>query len=146
MAGEFKVYDLDAVSFILGGIPISGGAGEGGFLEIEPLAPDFDTTVGVDGSVSRSKTGNMAHRVKVICLQTSGINAILNGLLVVDRTAGNGAGVVPIAIADLQGLSLLVGPTAWVEGKPKQAYGRKAGDHEWSIMVVNPLVDFAGGN
>lgn len=97
-----QYYDLKDVTFIFGGIPIEGGKGEGGFLEIEPDEASFITVKGADGTVTRSSTGNTLYHISVFCSQKSRINTILMTFLATDQLASNGAGVVPAAIKDLK--------------------------------------------
>lgn len=144
-----KVYDLDSVSVVFGAVPLKGGSGEGGFISIEPAGPDFKTKVGADGTVTRSKVGPKGNRlfmVKIKLMQSSPINALLAALNLTDCEASGGAGIVPLAIADLQGLSLFSTAESWIEGKPTQLYNQEAGDVEWTIVAVDPLTSFVGGN
>lgn len=144
MGSEFKVYDLSEVSVIFAGLPIDSGLGEGN-ITVEQLSPDFTTKEGNDGSVTRSKTGKRLTRVTIPLLQTSSGNAILSTLNNIDRLAANGAAVGPFLMRDRQGLSLIAGPHAWIEGPPKVEYGAEATDRPWVIMIADPE-RFDGGN
>jgi hypothetical protein len=135
---EFKVYDFDQVVFILGGLPITCN-GEGTGIKITQLDPDFVTVVGVDGSVTRSKTKKRLTKIEATLLQSSSANAILSALNNIDRLATNGAGVVPVMVKDNGGLSLVAGQHAWIEGPPTDAeYAGEAKNRVWVIMVAHP--------
>jgi hypothetical protein len=146
MSDPTKIYDLNEVSLVFLGVPIEGGFGEGGAIKIEQLTPDFVTKEGVDGAVARSKTNKRLTKITVTLLQTSPGNAILSTFSNIDRAASNGAGVGPILIRDRQGLSILAGPEAWLEGPPATVeYTAEATDREW-IILANKVERFDGGN
>lgn len=142
---EFKIYDLENVSIIFGGIPLDSGFGEGGAVKIAQEEPGFVNKVGSDGSVTRSKTGKKLTKVTITCLQTSSINSKLSVIHNIDLAAKNGAGVVPMLINDNGGLSLFAAQEAWIEGWPETPYNTDAGDHEWVIWCAKPE-RFVGGN
>jgi hypothetical protein len=144
MSAEAKVYDLDQVAVIYGGVPLEGGTGEGGFITITPAAMDFEDVVGSDGSVTRSKTGNKKYDVTITVLPTSGINAILATFREVDLASSNGGGIVPMVVKDLSGLDIFVAEKAWIKGPPEKAYGKTAADREWPITAF-ASVNFTGG-
>ena len=52
-----KSYDLSKVVLVVGGVPI-GGYGQDGGIEIAPLAPIHEVSVGADGLTVASKTNN----------------------------------------------------------------------------------------
>ena len=134
-----KVYDLRSVTCNLGGIPLDemGGWGEGeSAIKIEKEGQSFITKKGADGSVVRSKTYDRVYKVTLILLQTAAANGVLSGLLALDETADNGAGIVPILIRDRQGLNVFGGSEAWIMGHPKTVeFGSTVKNLEWEIQV-----------
>lgn len=145
MGAEFKVYDLNRVSLIFGGIPISGGFADGEVIEIDQEDPDFTVKKGADGSVTRSKTNQRFTKVTVKLLQSSGGNTALSLLNNIDRGADNGASVVPLLIADLGGLTIFAAEHSWIAKPPKASFGAEATPREWEIHVADPT-RLDGGN
>jgi hypothetical protein len=144
-----KVYDLRSVTCNLGGIPLDdmGGWGEGeAAIKIEKEAQQFITKKGADGSVVRSKTYDRVYKITLTLLQTAGANGVLSGLLTLDESAENGAGIVPILIRDRQGLNVFGGAEAWIMGWPKTVeFGASVKNVEWEIQVGDGEM-FLGGN
>lgn len=144
-----KVYDLRSVTCNVGGIPLDefGGWGEGeSAIKIDKETASFITKVGADGTVVRSKTYNRVYKITLILLQTAAANGVLSGLLALDETAENGAGIVPILIRDRQGLNVFKGAEAWIMGQPKTVeFGATVKNVEWEIQVGDGTL-FLGGN
>lgn len=145
MSDRFYVYDSNAISATVCGIPIEGGFGEDTFIEIEYMSPAFETKVGADGSVTRSKTNDNRAKITVTLLQSSTENALLSAIHNIDKNAGNGAGVGPTMIKDNQGTSLYAGEKSWVSSHPKVAFAKGAEARAWEIEVAS-LESFTGGN
>lgn len=148
MAEVTKVYDLGDVTVNFLGIPIDqmGGWGDGGGVEIEYDSDSFEDKKGADGSVVRSKTYDDRATVKLILLQTAGANAVLSGMLNLDKKASNGAGVGPCMIRDRQGLTVITGTKCWIKGRPKTvSFKGSAENLEWLIRISDSE-DFIGGN
>lgn len=142
---EVKIYDLNRVTFNFAGIPIESGFGEGEVIKAERLKPDFTTKEGADGSVTRSKTGSKQTKVTVVLLQSAAGNAVFSAIRTQDLLANNGAGVAPLLVTDLGGLSVLKAGKAWIEGPPAQGYGAEAGMRIWTIIAAD-ADQFDGGN
>ena len=144
-AGSFKIYDSNEVSIVFAMIPIDGGFGEDEFCKISPAAESFVETVGVDGSVTRSKTNNRMAEVTITLMQTSDANDALSVLVNLDESLPGGAGVGPIMIRDKSGRALHVGAKAWIKKKPDRVFKKGAEGRQWTIQVAN-LVSFDGGS
>lgn len=142
---SFKVYDADAISITVAGLPIDSGYDDGEFLRIEQESDDFTDKVGTDGEVTRSKTKDRRATVSIILMQTSTGNALLSGLNNIDRAAGNGAGVGPFLARDRQGLALYAAAECWISKPPDVSFDREATAREWTIRIAD-LVRFDGGN
>ncbi len=145
---DTKVYDLKEVTCNFLGIPLDslGGWGDGGGIEIEFEGNSFEDKKGADGSVVRSKTYEDRSTVKLTLLQTAAANAVLSGILNLDRKATNGAGIGPLLIRDRQGLTVIAGTKCWIMGRPKTVkFGGVAENLEWMIRISD-TEDFIGGN
>lgn len=145
MGQKFHVYDFDQVSCVMAGLPIEGGYAEDSGIEIEPMSPDFNTVVGADGDVTRSKTNDRRATVRITLMQTSESNALLSTLNNIDKNAPNGAGVGPMLIKDNQGTSLYAGEKSWIAKPPTVAFTKKGEARVWEFEVAH-LNRFDGGN
>lgn len=142
---SFKVYDADQVVMVFMGLPISSGYADGEFLTIEQEAQDFDSKVGTDGEVTRSKTNNRHAIIKVKLMQSSDGNALLSALNNLDVATSGGAGVGPMLIKDLQGTALFSASKCWIAKPPDVSFDRTATSREWTLECSN-LVRLDGGN
>lgn len=145
MGFGFKVYDANEVTISIAGIPIDSGYDEGEFLRIEAEAQDFTDKVGTDGEVVRSKTNDRRATITIILMQSSDGNALLSALNNIDRLAGNGAGVGPLMVRDLQGTSLYAAAECWIAKPPDVSFDREPTAREWMLRCAN-LERFDGGN
>lgn len=139
-----KTYNADEVSIIFGGIPISGGFADGEFLRIEQNEEAFQTVVGTDGEVTRSKTNNKTARVTIILMQSSTFNAALSALHEADKITPGGTGVVPLLVKNNNGLDLYTAKDAWIVQAPDASFDRTATPREWVVECAN-LIRVDGG-
>ena len=142
---SFKVYDADQIAMVFMGLPISSGYADGEFLTIEQEAQDFETKVGTDGEVTRSKTNNRHAVIKVKLMQSSDGNTLLTALNNLDIATSGGAGVGPMLIKDLQGTSLYSASKCWIAKPPDVSFDRTATSREWTLECAN-LVRLDGAN
>ncbi len=140
-----KIYDADQVSLVFMGIPIDSGYADGEFLSIEQTTADFESVVGTDGEVTRSKTNDARATIKVKLMQTSSGNAAFSALNNIDKTLPGGAGVGPMLVKDRQGTSLYTASKTWIAKPPDVSFDRAATAREWTLECAN-LVRFDGGN
>lgn len=141
-----KIYDANAVTIIVGIIPIESGFADGEFARIEQ-DEQFVIYNSADGEVARSKTNMKSARVTIILAQTSSSNAALSLLHTTDITVDNGAGVVPLVIRDRQGLSVFNAVSSWIVKYPDESYDKEVTTREWTFdAVVTPASRFVGGN
>lgn len=140
-----KVYDADQVVMVFMGIPISSGYADGEFLTIEQEAQDFETKVGTDGEVTRSKTNNRHAIIKVKLMQSSDGNAALSAINNVDIAASGGLGIGPMLIKDLQGTTLYTAAKCWIAKPPDVSFDRTATAREWTLECAQ-LLRLDGGN
>lgn len=128
-----KTYDAKEVSVIVGGIQIDSGFADGEFCRIEQETDDFDDVVGTDGEVTRSKTYDRRANVTILVMQSSKSNQALSALSNLDRTAPNGAGIVPVMVRDRNGDSLYESQHGWIKRPPDVSFDRTATPREWLI-------------
>lgn len=125
-----KRYDADQITGSFAGILFQGLA-EDEFLRIEYNADAFTDVAGVDGEVTRSKTGDRRATVTLILMQTSGTNAQLNAIHRADLNSANGSGVGELIIRDRVGGVLFHASEAWISKAPNASFARAATAREW---------------
>lgn len=146
MAGDaVKFYDANQVTTVFGAARIDSGFNDGQFLRITKTEKDFGVKVGADGQVTRFKTNNNVYEIKVTLMQTSNGHAKFTAIRALDLAAPNGAGVAPIAVADLGGANAFAASACWISGPPEQVYGREAEGWEWTLQCADG-VEVCGGN
>jgi hypothetical protein len=145
MAGNFHILDCNETAVVVCGIPIEGGYGEDTFIEIEQTSADFETVVGADGDVTRSKTNDRRATVRLTLLETAVANGLLSALNNIDRRAGNGAGVGPLLIKRGDGTALYAAEKSWIAQPPQVTMAKGAEARVWEIAVAS-LERFDGGS
>lgn len=145
MSGDLKIFDLNRLTIVVAGIPISGGYGDADVIKIERSGPLFTTKMGADGDVTRSKSFNKHAKITLYLMQSSTANALLSAQANLDFASDNGAGVGPLAIADLGGATLYAAPKSWIAEAPSPTFSREAEVREW-IVECSDLSWFEGGN
>lgn len=131
---QVKSYDPKMVAITIGSHILSGYA-EDTFISMEPQGEGTTSTVGADGEVARTMSHNTLHRVTVTLQGTSDSNDYLSDLLARDRASG-GAGVVPLAVQDLRGTTIIAASQAWVVNSPTVDFGSTVSDREWVLDAV----------
>lgn len=138
-------YDADQIAIVFGGIKIDSGFAEDSMLKIEMDEKAFTYIVGVDGSVTRSKTKNKVAKLTVSLMQSSYLNDQLSALMILDLAAPNGAGIAPFLCKDINGTTLCAGAHCWIEKPPDQEFKRVASAREWNL-ICSDLNVFVGSN
>lgn len=125
-----RTYDPRDVQVIVGGNILTGFA-DGGFVKCEKQEDNYETHVGAQGEVSRSRNANPLGTITITLQSTSPSNAVLNRLAksrntfaarVVDRNTGNvTAG----------------GSECWVQKPADREWGDEVSDVEWVIIVAD---------
>ena len=130
-----KVLDIKRYALVFGVVPISsiGGYGEDEVITFKQTEDSFGTKVGADGSVTRFATNASLAEMELSLMQTSPLNALLSGILLLDTNTPGGAGIMPFTIADLQGTTLLVCSHAWIVGPPEVTIGKTATERKWKF-------------
>lgn len=131
---SLKNYDASQVSIIVGPSVITGLVA-GSFVSVERYEDSFNTQVGREGEVARSKSNNRTGKITLKLQQTSPSNAILSALNILDELSG--AGVVPVLVRDASGNSLHAAAEAWIKKPANAEYGKEAGEREWVIECAD---------
>ena len=66
-----KIYDINSVLLIIGGVSISGGYAEDGGIEMEWNDVLLEPTVGADGESAYSRKGNNNAKITITLMETS---------------------------------------------------------------------------
>lgn len=136
-----KTLDPKKVLVIVGGVPMSGFA-DGTFITVSRDEDSFTKRVGSDGEVARIKNANTTGSIVMTLLQSSASNDVLSGFLVADELSG--AGVVPVLIKDLTGLTTIVTATAWVRKPADATFSKEVETREWTLDTGSMDI-FTGG-
>jgi len=143
MAGtsQNKTYDPKKVVIIVGGVPLSGYGDT--FVVVARASDAYESVVGADGEVTRTRIQDKRGTITVTLKQTSKSNDILAAFAAADELDNDG--VVPVAVKDLLGTSLHFSAEAWVKKVPDSEYAKAAGEKEW-VLECGILETFPGGN
>ena len=137
-----KTYNPKKVAIIAGGFGISGFA-EGEFITISMDEDQWELKVGTDGEGTRAKSNNYAATVKLMLMQSSDSNAILQAFWNSDRLSDGG--LFPLLVKDNSGKSLYAADQAWIQKQPEAKFAKGVESREWTIRTDN-LTPFEGGN
>jgi hypothetical protein len=142
---SLKRYDAAQVTLILANVPVSSGFNEGEFLTIEQSAPDYETVVGTDGEVGRSRTNNRHATIKVKLMQTSDGNTLFSALSNLGILAANGADIGALMVRDrISGLCTHTAAECWISKPPDVSYDNKITVREWTLEVAHLIRVDAG--
>lgn len=139
-----KFVDPDQHVIDIGGVRIQGYA-DGSYITIEQMSPAFNSVVGSDGEVARSKSNDRRVKVTIKLLQTSASNDYLSALHQGDLNAPNGAGVTSFLFQDLFGTSLVAADQCWIVQYSDQDEDRTPKSREWTIECASAS-RVVGGN
>ena len=140
-----KTYDPKQVTVIVGPVIVTGFA-ESTFINIETNGDGITAVVGCDQEIVRTiSPGSILRTITLTLLQSSDSNDELSLLANMDNQSG--AGIVPLAIKDLSGRTLLMADQAWVAKKPNVVRSNNAsdGNNAWTIYAVVPEESFLVG-
>jgi hypothetical protein len=140
-----KVYDPTEISVVWGAIEVDSGLNNGVFVSIEWLSEMFKSVAGLDGEVTRVKTGDGRAKVMITLHQTSDGNARFSAVHALDILTPGGAGIAPMTIRDRQGTSLHFAENAWIVKPPKVEYSNEVTTREWEFEC-DFMSGIIGGN
>ena len=136
-----KSYDPKDVVVNVGGVPMQGFA-DGTYINVTRSNDSFTSVSGADGEVARAKSNDKRGEMTLTLLQTSLSNDVLSGFAKLDEAAN--AGVVPIIIKDLTGLTVLFSGNGWIKKPADFERGKEIANAEWSLELADMDV-FIGG-
>lgn len=136
-----KTYDPRGVVVIVGVAPMSGFA-DGTFVTVSRKNDAFSSVCGADGETSRAKSNDKRGEMSLTLLQTSLSNDILSAIALADEKQN--AGVVPILIKDLSGITTYFSGAGWIRKVPASEYGKEVANREWVFELADMDV-FVGG-
>lgn len=144
MAQDLKVrtYDPKLIIVTFGVTPIFGFA-EGTFLSVERNGDGFEKSKGADGTVDRINKNAFDGMITLTIKQTSLTNDALSAIFNADQLSN--AGVFPMLVKDLNGLTLVSAPQAWIKKDPNMEYSDSLGTREWAFDT-GPFAVLQGGN
>ena len=138
-----KTYDPKKVTVVMGPYIISGFA-EDTFINIVTNGDGTTAVVGCDQEIVRTiSPDSVLKTITLTLLQSSDSNDDLTLLKNMDDQSG--AGIVPLAIKDLTGRTVLMSDQAWVGKKPDTQRGKQAQSLAWTIYAVVPEEAFIVG-
>lgn len=139
---SLKTFDPKNVVITLGGAILSGYA-DGTFVQVERAEDAFVASVGVDGEVTRVKSNNKMTTVTITLAQSSDSNSILSGIALLDEKTNSG--VVPFALKEIDGDTLVIGGRAWIRKYANIEYSNEITNREWVIDIAEGEM-LVGGN
>ena len=137
-----KTYDPKNTVVTVAGIPV-GGYADGTFIKVTRDEDAFKKVTGADGYTARVKSNNRGGAIEITLMQTSSSNSLLSALAVADELTS--AGIVPVMVKDLTGVSTSFSGTAWVKKMPDQEFSKELSNRVW-ILDCADLFTAAGGN
>ena len=140
-----KTYNPKKVAVVVGGPTgaVMSGFAEGEFVTVTMDEDKWELKVGTDGEGTRSKQNNNSATVKIMLMQSSDSNLVLQGFLNSDKLSD--AGIFPLMIKDSSGRSLYMAEQAWIQKQPEAKFSKGVETREWTIRTDN-MIPLEGGN
>jgi hypothetical protein len=135
-----KTYDSNKVVVTYGGHIVSGFT-DGGKVKVANNSQDWTLQMGTDGDGTRSRSNDESAQVTLMLKGSSKSNDVLSGFRLADKLTG--AGVLPLLIKDLQGITVFSG-LCWIQKAPDTEIGRENHDFEW-VLETDKLISAHGG-
>lgn len=144
MAELLGSFDPSKVICTIGPVVISGWS-DGDFLTAARDEDLYFKRVGADGGVSRARNSNKSGTIEVRTLSTSGANDLITALFALDNLSEDGKVVVPMAIADLSGRTLVAASQGWLRTLPPAVFSKEPSECVW-VFDCADMSMFIGGN
>lgn len=134
MTSPAGTYDPKKISLSLNGFTLSGFA-EGTFISIKRKTASFESKVGSQGDVVRTRLADKRTDIEFELLQSSMSNVILSALVYADENPGSiaGTGPWPIDVFDAVSGSTYQAAQAWIVKPADAEFADKAGARKWAI-------------
>ncbi len=136
-------YDPKGVNIAVAGSFIDGFA-DGEFINVDRDEDSYSLTIGADGKSARARSNNKSATITITLLQTSDANDTLNAFHAADELLA-GSGVFPFFLNDINGRTVLVAETAWVQKPSPVSYSNEMSDRVW-VIRTDSLKIIVGGN
>jgi len=127
-----KTYNLAEVAISINGIEMT-GFGENDAITVEYAEQAWQTVVGADGEVTRSRTNNELARATLTLMQTAVANAALQAAVFADKEFGTN--IFAFSLEDLQRSEVLFGSDCYIEQSPTKAFNKAAAERVWVIVI-----------
>jgi len=138
-----KNYDPKRFIITFGGIPATGFA-DGTFIAVTSPSQTFTKTVGADGEVARAKGNDNTNEITITLLQTSLFNDYLSNIYKIDKATNQGKLI--LALADLEGTTVMIWSQAWIRQLPDIDRGKEIGENAWIFDTGQINAVNVGGN
>ena len=125
------------------GMPVTGWGTGNNSLSLEVPDDGWKDKTGNSGDFVRIKVYNNKGMATLKLLQVSPYNDFLSRRYLLDRQGGIGYG--EFVAKAVNGATLFMSPTAYVQNIPKAEEGDDANEREWKIVCPN-VQYFLGGN
>ena len=136
MPTSARRYSLDDVLLTIGGTRIS-GFGEGGVVEFEDLAPEFESSAGADGEVVYNKNLDYRTKVTVTLKETSVGYKVLSEKAVAQHKSVGPFADVPFLMRDANNGDEQRSRQAIFTKIPAPSKGKTAGDRVFELELPN---------
>lgn len=137
-----KTHSLKDWTLIVGNVPISGFSENDAFTFEPNSAEAWQLIVGADGEPVRSRIINDAGRLRIMILDVSASNDVLQAAKRLDEQTG--LGQFPVMVNHNRSATKIVGAMCWVANNLPVAVARNAGSREWHIDSGNWKVSLGG--
>lgn len=139
---SLKTFDPKDVVITFGAGILTGFA-DGTFITVERDEDTFSSSTGADGEPLRVKSNNKMTTVTLTLQQSSDSNTFLSAVAQLDERSNQG--VVPMAVKEINGDTLVTGGRAYIVKPATIEYSKEASTRAWSIKIAEGEV-FVGGN
>ena len=142
-----RTFDPKRYVISFAGILLNKGVSDGTVLTVASVTPGFSSKVGVDGTVTRSRSHDKRKTAALTLMCSSEVNDRLSALYNADRDPAqpNGRGVGAFYVQDLSGTTVLSCPKAWISDDPDMTIEATASTREWSFEL-SEVVDMIHGS
>jgi hypothetical protein len=137
-----KNFDPKRWGLIFGGVPLVGAA-QGSFVTFKRKEDVYTMQKGVFGEVTRSRQYDITGECTVKVMQSSSMNDVFNGFLLLDKMSN--AGIIPIVAKDFNSATTLTCAEAWIRKNPDYELDKDMKEIEW-VFDCADLDEIFGGS
>lgn len=114
-------------------------------INVSKDSPRFNMVKGIRGQNTRVRQWDESYRIVLELLQTDPANDFFQYIYDLDGGREQ-SGYFPIRIQDLNGTSLFIADTAYIEGHPDIDFNTEFTNRKWVLRTMNNSKVFLGGN